>query len=732
MLLNNRLALLLFGILAGSAITLNLVGSQAFLLSVTQPIYTFYISVIVGTGLALLLAQFRLRKIKFASFAVLSIFLYILALLLLVFIFHSPFFKALAWFFLACYGIGFFRWMATELTMNHLDPARSQSYFSYIVSSFEVGALLVIILLKLLHVSLSPDEMILTGVGIFLVLLFFTALQFCPPKNIEIKFSKKSEEAPPVKENTFKYLKLAFLVISLGFGACKISEEYLVKLVLKQELHSYEAIKQMTMNYIFISSAIIIVVSSITGRLIQRKRISALQFLQTHILSFLLVGIATLLTQSFYFFILLEITKRVTENCLYMPSNQMIFSSFMGRFRNELRSLQSLFYYTIAGIPFFFIFPYTRWLSETHEREVILGLILACLSISFLALRRFRKRFIQIMYQFVESGSKTASIMAVQTLSFLRPKNYLEKMKTLLQEDPKKLLRKTIILGLGYSQHQDSLGYVIKEFHSEKEEIQIAVLDALSASKQYGAVQFMINIILAHQKVKSLRVRLNATSVLASMYGKKAIPFLLNGLESSDERLIANTLETLSLYKDKSLIPYFSRFLASPNNRIRSNAYMGLATFKATRTLYLSFIQDCLKEQNPSLLSSALYVVGHLKDFHFKKELLSLSESKLLADPMVKRCLAWALSQLEEPKGFELFGELFAMPYEKGKEALFIHFFSQLKQELRFDLMSYLFKIRQKDEVFITNMGNHLRYSVIDFHQEIEYFHLMKSASFSK
>ncbi|MBF0492321.1 MAG: HEAT repeat domain-containing protein [Deltaproteobacteria bacterium] len=726
--INNRLAIILFGIIAGAAFTLNLIGSQAFLLSVTEPIYTFHISIFSGISLSFFLAHFRLKKMKFATFSIFSIFIYSLALLLLILVFHSPFLKALIWFFLACYGIAFFRWIGTELVMNHLDPARSQPYFSYLASSFEIGALLVIIFLKLSKLSLTPDQMILTEICICLSLLFFTALQFYPTKNIEIKFSKKMDEAPILKTDIFKHLKVVFLVVSLGFGALKISEEYLVKLVLKQELHSFEAIKNMTMDYIFVASALVILASLTTGRLIQRKRVSPIQLFHIQIFSFLMVSVLALVTQSFYAFIFLEITKRVTENCLYLPSNQMILFSFVGHFRNKLRSLQSFFYYTVAGIPFFFILPYAQQLAPLHQRKFILGIILACLILVFLAVLRFRRRFIQTMYQFVEAGHKTAAIIAVQALSFLRPKSYLKKMKNLLEGNPKKLLRKTIILGLGYSQHEDSLENIMKEFRSDKEEIQIAVLDALSVSQQYGAVQFMINVILAQEKVKSLRVRLNATALLVNMYGKKAIPFLLNGLEDSDERLIANTLETLSLYNDKSLIPYFKKHLSSSNNRVKANAYMGLARFRSTYSLYLNFVQKTLKEQTPDLLGSVLYIIGQVKDFRFKKEVAQLSSSALRDDPMIKRCLAWALSQLRDPKGFDLFGELFETPFQKEKEAPFMHFFSQLQQEQRFDITKHLVNTRGTDKTFINNMGDHLRYSKFDFHEEIEYFHLIRSA----
>ena len=134
-------------------------------------------------------------------------------------------------------------------------------------------------------------------------------------------------------------------------------------------------------------------------------------------------------------------------------------------------------------------------------------------------------------------------------------------MNKLLSLSPKKLLRKTIIVSLGYERQNASLETVMNEFQSDKEEIQLAVLDALKVAHQYKATQFMVKIIMAQERSKSLRVRMNATRIVAGIYGRRAIPFLLNGLEDPDPRIVANTLETLSIYKDKALLPYFMKFL---------------------------------------------------------------------------------------------------------------------------------------------------------------------------
>ena len=69
---------------------------------------------------------------------------------------------------------------------------------------------------------------------------------------------------------------------------------------------------------------------------------------------------------------------------------------------------------------------------------------------------------------------------------------YSEHMGQLLSGDPKHVLRKTIILGLGHIRQDDkTTETILHQFKSDKEEIQIAVLDALKLSNRYETIQFL-------------------------------------------------------------------------------------------------------------------------------------------------------------------------------------------------------------------------------------------------
>jgi len=722
---NNKLAILLLGVLVGAAINIAYIGSQAFLLSVTQPIYALYVAVASGVLLSALLIKFRLDKFKFATFSVWATVAYLLLFLTLLLNFYSDFTKALVWFFLATFGMGFFRWMTSEMAIKHLDPARAQTYFSYLATSFEVGTIVVLLSLKIYGISLSPNQMIYLGATIFGLLILFFLIQFCPKKNFEVKFSKKSMAAPAIKKSLFKSLLISFIILSALMGACEVSEKYLIKVVLKENLGSFDAIRNLMTTYILIASGLVMLMSLAVGRLIQNKRVSPILLLgfQVGILS--MFGISCLATGSFYFFVAFEVARRVSGNVLFSPAYQMIMASFIGKFRNKMRSVYNFYYYTIIGIPLVILFSYIHKSIPHMQEELILGLILILSAGSFFLLFRFRKQLIAIMYEFIRSSHKAASIIGIQTLSYLRPRDYEPRMTALLSEDPKKLLRKTIILGLGYLGSDSSVDAIIKEFSTEKEEIQFAILDALQTSQHYRATQFMTNIVLAQEKSQSFRLRMNATSIIAAMYGKKAIPFLLNGLNDPDPRVVANTLETLRVFKDKALIPYFQQFSESSNPRIRANTLMGLAQFRKTRKASRQSIRDVLEGNDESMLASFLYAIGKLKERSFYRELEKIYESESRKKEKVKYTLAWALTRLKNKHGFDLFGVILGTPYQEKVKDPVMHFLSQLSQEARFDLIEYLAVHQYEDTNFIKNIGDKLKYSPFDFHQELDYFNMI-------
>ena len=133
------ISILFLSIVIGASAMLNMIGAQSFLLSKLDAVYLVYSSIVAG-----LLSTFFFRylsnpKIKFANFSIVVLGVFSLLLLFLSLGIIPDYAQAITWCVFAGFGVGLFRWIIVELIQRHLDPARAQSYFSYLSSFFGIG-----------------------------------------------------------------------------------------------------------------------------------------------------------------------------------------------------------------------------------------------------------------------------------------------------------------------------------------------------------------------------------------------------------------------------------------------------------------------------------------------------------------------------------------------------------------------------------------------------------------
>ena len=300
-------------------------------------------------------------------------------------------------------------------------------------------------------------------------------------------------------------------------------------------------------------------------------------------------------------------------------------------------------------------------------------------------------------------------------LSFLRPSNFCGLMKKELGLKQENYLRKTIIVGLGFSEENATTEIIKNEFNNEKEEVQIAVLNALSVQERFEGVSFLMDILSMKVLPKSFQVRLNATKLIAKLYNVKAIPIILEGLNDEDPRVVANVLETLSLFKNKDLIKYFIRFSQHDVARVRANALMGCYKYKETRAIYEQIVKDSIETDNHTFLPSLFYIIGALKDKTFIKELQDIAkDQESLPSPFVAP-LAYALICNSKSRIQISRTGCFETPYEKNKEISFTHFFSQFTKVQRFDFVRESFNFSGAPE----NIYQHLKILALIFMKKL-------------
>ena len=127
-----------------------------------------------------------------------------------------------------------------------------------------------------------------------------------------------------------------------------------------------------------------------------------------------------------------------------------------------LRSLRELFYFTVPGLPLTLVLGLISSLFSEDHRVILMAMLLGFIVGALVSMRFFRNRWVHVLYQFVEKGRRAESVAAVQTLSYLKPTDYHRRMSNLLDEKPSDVLRKTIILGLGNLDEQESTEVIFR------------------------------------------------------------------------------------------------------------------------------------------------------------------------------------------------------------------------------------------------------------------------------
>ncbi|PCJ16507.1 MAG: hypothetical protein COB02_16100 [Candidatus Cloacimonadota bacterium] len=159
---------------------------------------------------------------------------------------------------------------------------------------------------------------------------------------------------------------------------------------------------------------------------------------------------------------------------------------------------------------------------------------------------------------------------------------------------------------LEYDEVVDS-GFDEKDLESKDPEI---VLRALSRILENQYVSFgpqLISILETHAsnfKITSYLIR-----ILGELKLKEFLPQILPYLNSEDDRVRANTVETIGYFGKAE--NFLEKFLKDSNNRVRANAIIALSN---TRIDPLSSCIELAYHSDPIYKRSAIYAMKHLKN----------------------------------------------------------------------------------------------------------------------
>ena len=713
--------------LAGFAVNLSSISAQAFILNLHHPKYSFYITVVVAVLFSIYQVKFRLTKLKFAHFSTMVHLMLTGSLLCLALFANSQGIEQNIWFapiwlFLAFLASDFFRWSLNELTIRHLDPASSSVHLSYVMMAYEGGSLLVALMTYWHLKGNDPKVIIYLSCGVQLLVAAAYAFHFGSLKNLEVRFARKPQKLPESLLPAYSAVIVPFLTLALFAGMIKSSEDYIIRLSAVTFDNSFSGIQEVLAKVYSLRGLTILLVSPLIGKFIELKRPSLFYLIIGYVGSCLALVSVCLANLGLPTIVLFSSVLRGLERSVFAPSMYLFTGTFVPPVRGMLRSLQHGVYFAVGSLLLALWVSIVGPMLEDHlEIKVLFELVFAYGAIAIGAVLWLRKTSENHLFNLATSDHKPSAILAVHTLSFLKPKTFLLRMVALLKGNPKKTLRKTIIEGLGYFPESEVVPVILNEFKTENENIQLTVLNALRASGDYPSIQFILNTALTKWKTQTPLVRISALRLITEYYGRRAIPLLLNGLEENDDRIIANSLEQLATFKDKKLIKYFQKYSGSTSNRTATVALIGLRPFKETVHLYQKGIEALLTSGDPTKIASALYAVGYCQDPYFLPHMDSLLSSVHAQHLSVKATLAWALSSIKDERGYHLFLSYFtkAMPAEEYPRAL--HFFSQLPRGIRFDIIRLMFSVEEYRNIDRGQFVLLLKNARQDFHEEIDY-----------
>jgi hypothetical protein len=635
------------------------------------------------------------------------------------------------WIFTAGLFSEMMRWGLYEMLERYISPSKLGVVFSYQAMAQEVGIVTAVTFYTLFPQVTLPELSLVTGVlGLCILVTLFT---FLNPRRLEFHFIARKSKDFKFFDKTYQPIFLSFLFMGLFAGIFRMSQDNLVNGFFKSHTLNQIELQKIISHAMLIGSFLQMTAAFINGRIIERKRISPIKVIVATWSAHFLVGLNAIITNSLWGHILfMSMSKGLAG--FYFPALNRLSGSF--KYLTGLTFKSNHIFGTVifAGIVFAFI-P-QNIVPLPYVLGVAFILILVQLSI-------LKKKMIPTLEENIKSEHVDESVRAAIGLSYLQPDHYVEKMSHILEDKPSQLLKKQIILGLGHSHDPKSYDVLLQEFRSDKEEIQITVLEALKVAKSYKATRFALDLVLSNRKSLTPRVRLNAAQMVAALYGEKSIPILMLGLQLEDPRQLANVLEALSQFKHPELIEIFKGFASSTTPRIRANALMGLSQFPSERNFCKDEIIKTIEAPGMEELGqkiSIFYLIGKNKNKEFTATLIRLlsEQTKGLEDYKnldsltlsYLQTLSWALLRLGIKEGRSVFFSLLKSTHAQPKAMSLLHFILQLDQEERYDTLDQWINDSENPPETRNMLLEYFEKSGFNLQEEIEYLKSMNLVKF--
>jgi HEAT repeat protein len=419
-----------------------------------------------------------------------------------------------------------------------------------------------------------------------------------------------------------------------------------------------------------------------------------------------------------------EVVRR-SLTYLFFNGQQMVSASLADELRHELQSpRQTLMFLirTAAIAGFAVLISDSSFSFQVHVYQAMLVALVAGAAITLpIARRRYRT----VLEEQVASSDAEAAVLAVHSLSFERPDGLIRQMTEIIAASADLPRKKAAVLALSRTRDREAVDAVRRAFDTDREELQLAVLEAMEGIRSHFSTRFLLDVYLKKERAVTPRVYQRAAVIISRTLRKAAVPFLIDGFRHSTPDVVADTLEALEPFREPELIPEILPLLDSTSPRVRSNAILALSRFPSLRPLCTKQIHSAFDQRDVDLIASLLYVIGKFSERSLIPLIERLFETELPNEPRIETGLAWAFTQFGDHRGLELFADILQRPTPGGGVDEALHLFAQLETRRRFDVLEYVSRIAWKSPDVLNRILHRLQNSNLYLVEETQYVRIL-------
>lgn len=632
-------------------------------------------------------------------------------------------------FFIHCYC----SWIIPQLYMRYIHPETSKNIFGKPTLYYEAGLLAGTIFSVLLFNYYAFRNFTVYGDMIKVSAYFFilsAGVQisfFLDKNNFEINHVL-SEINDPNKEKHSKLLKMVlpdFFLLCMGIGSMlALSFNYLNDVL-------FDAVKTYNSNFVekvrtfsdilgavFVLTCLLVLgLSHLYNKKVVKKKFSPYELYSIFLKISIIILAPTIFFKNAYYAVFCVSIVFALFKVLIGSGNFLWINFISPDYQRKFQKIKS---FGQLVLPFLLL-----WLIQGfYKLDYIIPLGFAIFA--FFSIKNLASKHCSYLKSLLDSNDPIEVLVASDGLGYLKPNNlrdlFAEHLKTAKDDH----IKSTLISGLSAVDTESDFETIKNEFFNGTFIVQMSILDSFTQRPTNQKVEFLIDLIVNKEYQNLTKIRSFAAKNLGKIYGKRIVPILLWEVKH-DPRVQANILEVLADLKDSTLDSLFINFIKNKIPRLKAIGILGLYNNHPRNNVTVRAEIDWMLEQedDPAMIASALYVIGRAKLHKYEQEIVALtknpSKKEIAENPRVERTIAYALSSYGNEQGITLFSKYFSIPFEVDSSNEFMHFFTQLESDTRFEILRHFIKFYGSKDGQLENASKYLKYASIDLHSEIQF-----------